>query len=164
MFEKKMNALSDEVRNLRREQAENAALLQGLSEQLKRLTQGGKDNPLAHAEHIAMPVKMAQLRFDRVGEAWAALSLSLLLFGIVTLIFLDPRHLLAELAIITLVFITLEAFLRGAFIQTLGQITALLAMICGIILVFHFGFWIVIGGLLAIAFFLMLQRLREMTG
>lgn len=163
-LEKKMDALGDEVKNLRREQAENAALLQGLGEQRKRLSLGQKDNPLAHTTHIAMPVKMAQLRFDRVGEAWAALSLSLLLFGIVALIFLDPQHLLAELAIITLVFVTLEAFLRGAFIQTLGQITALLAMICGLILVIHFGFWIIIGGLLAIALFLMLQRLREMTG
>ena len=164
MLLKKMNAQGDEIRSLRREQAENAALLQGLGEQLKRLSQGIKDHPLAHTTRIAMPVKMAQLRFDRVGEAWAALSLSLLLFGIVALIFLDPIHLIAELIIVTLIFILLESFLRGAFVQTLGQITALLAMICGIIIVIHFGFWILIGGLLAIALFLLLQRLREMTG
>ncbi len=161
---KKMEALGSEVRNLRREQTENIALLQGLNEQFKRLRQGIKDQALAHTTHIAIPVKMAQLRFDRVGEAWAALSLSLLLFGIVALIFLDPAHLPAELAIITLIFILLEAILRGAFVQTLAQITALLAMICGLILIIHFGFWIIIGGLLALAFFLLLQRLREMSG
>ncbi len=161
---KKINALGDEVRGLRRELAENAALLQGLDEQLQRLRLGMKDDPRAHIAHIATPVKMAQLRFDRAGEAWAALSLSFLLFGIVALIFLDRQHFLAELIIVTLVFIVLEAFLRGAFVQTLGQITALLAMICVVILFFHFGFWVLIGGLLAIALFLLLQRFREMTG
>jgi hypothetical protein len=164
LVEKRLNALGDEVRNLRREQSENLALLHGLTEEKKRLSQGIKDDPRGHIVHIAMPVKMAQLRFDRVGQAWAAFSLSLLLFGIVALMLLDPRHLLAELTIVTLIFVTLEAFLRGAFVQTLGRITALLAMVSSVILVLHFGFWVIVGGLLAIALFLLLQRLREMSG
>lgn len=164
LLEKRLNALGDEVRNLRREQSENIALLHGLTEEKKRLSQGIKDDPRAHIAHIAMPVKMAQLRFDRVGQAWAAFSLSLLLFGIVALMLLDPGHLLAELTIVTLIFITLEAFLRGAFVQTLGRITALLAMVSSIILVLHFGFWVIVGGLLAMGLFLLLQRMREMSG
>lgn len=161
---KKMDALVNEVKGLRREYSENAALLQGLSERLKRLNEGLKDDRRGHIKHMATPVKTAQMRFDRVGETWAAVSLSLLLFGIVALVFLDPQHLLAELAVITLLFIVLESILRGAFVQTISQITATLAMISSIILLFNFGFWIVISALLAIGIFLMLQRLRELTG
>ncbi len=163
-LEKKIDALADEVKGLRREHSENAALLQGLTQRLKRLRQGVKDDSRAHIRYMALPVKSAQLRFDRVGETWAAISLSLLLFGIVALVFLDPQHLLAELAIITILFIVIESILRGAFVQTVGKITAMLAMMSSVILLFHFGFWIVIGALLAVAMFLLLQRLRELTG
>ena len=163
-LEKELNVLAQEVRGLRREHSENAALLQGLSERLRRLQQGLKDGPHAHIAHMAMPVKTALLRFDRVGEAWAAISLSLLLFGVVALVFLAPQYLWGGLAIITLLFVVLESILRGAFVQTVGQITALLAMISGLILLFHFWKMILIGALLAVALFLLLQRLRELTG
>jgi hypothetical protein len=163
-LEKKMHNLADEVKGLRREHSENAALLQGLTERLKRHRKGLKDSPHAHIRHMAVPVKTALLRFDRIGETWAAISLSMLLFGIVALVFLAPQYLLAGLGIITILFIVLESILRGAFVQTVGQITALLAMICGLILISHFWFWILIGLLLAAATFLLLQRLRELTG
>lgn len=163
-LEKKMIALAEEVKSLRREHSENAALLEGLTERLKRHRKGLKDSPHAHIRHMAVPVKTTLLRFDRVGETWAAISLSLLLFGIVALIFLAPQYLVAGLAIITILFVVLESILRGAFTQTVGQITALLAMISGLILIFHFWFWILIGALLAAATFLLLQRLRELVG
>jgi hypothetical protein len=158
-----MNALIEEVRGLRREQSENAALLQGLTERLKRHRQGLRDDPQAHIRHMAVPVKTAMLRFDRVGETWAAISLSLLLFGIVALIFFAPGYLLTGLGIIVLLFIVLESILRGAFIQTVAQLTMLLALVSGVILFFHFWFPILIGVLLAAAIFLLLQRMRELT-
>jgi hypothetical protein len=163
-LEKKMVALVEEVKGLRREYSENAALLQSLTERLKRHRKGLKDGPHAHIRHMALPVKTTLMRFDRIGETWAAISLSLLLFGIVALFLLNSQYLLAGLAIITLLFVVLESILRGAFIQTIGQITALLAMISGLILVFHFWYWILIAALLAAATFLLLQRLRELTG
>jgi len=162
-FEKKMATLAEEVRGLRREQSENAALLDSLTVRLERLKRGLQDPPRAHIRHMAMPTKTAQMRFNRAAETWAALSLSIMLFGIVALIFLAPAYLAAGLAIITILFVVLESILRGAFIQTVAWITALLAIISGLILVFHFWFWIVIGILLGVAGFLMMQRLRELA-
>jgi hypothetical protein len=43
-------------------------------------------------------------------------------------------------------------------------ITTLLALVAGAILFFHFWYWIIIGMLLAVATFLMLQRLHELSG
>ncbi|MBI2758956.1 MAG: hypothetical protein HYX49_09785 [Chloroflexi bacterium] len=163
-LQKKVAVLSDEVRGLRREHSENTALAQSLNERLKRMRKGLKDDPRAHIRHLASPVKIARMRFDRAAEAWAAVSLSLLLFGFVGLVFLAPAHLGAGLLAITLLFVVTESILRGAFIQTVGQVTALLAVISTVIIIIHFWFWLLIGALLAMAAFLMFQRLRELAG
>ena len=94
----------------------------------------------------------------------AAISLSALLFAIVALLLVAPRFLPAGLAITTLLFIVIESFLRGAFIHTVSEVTALLAVIAAIILFLHFWFWILIAVLLGGATFLLFQRLRELAG
>jgi len=163
-LEKKMAPMIEEVRGLRREYSENMAILEGLKERIEREKSGMGDDPRAHIRHLAMPVTTRRRRFDRAAEAWAAVSLSLLLFGIVGLVFFAPNFLWVGLAIITLLFVVTESILRGAFIQTIGQITALLAVISAIILVVHFWFWLLMAALVGIAVFLLAQRLRELTG
>lgn len=163
-LEKKIAALAEEVKGLRREHSENGMLLQSLTARLERQRKGLQEDPRAHIRHLAMPVTTRRMRFDRAAEAWAAISLSLLLFGIVGVIFLAPQHLIAGLAVITLLFIVTESVLRGAFIQTVGQITAWLAILSAVILILHFWKWLIVGALLAMAVFLLLQRLRELAG
>jgi hypothetical protein len=163
-LEKKMAILADEVRGLRREHSENAALLQGLTARLERLRKGLRDDPRAHIHHLATPARTTQFRFDRAAETWAAISLSLLLFGIVALMLFAPAFLGAGLTVITILFVVIESVLRGAFVQTVALITTLLALVAGAILFFHFWYWIIIGMLLAVATFLMLQRLHELSG
>jgi hypothetical protein len=161
-LEKQKDALVAEVRALRREHSENTALLQGLTERLERLKRGIQDDPRAHIHYLAEPVRTARMRFDRAAETWAAVSLSLLLFGIVGLMLFTPQFLVAGLAVITLLFIVIESILRGAFVHTVAVITTLLAMVSAVILVFHFWYWILIALLLVTAIFLMAQRLREL--
>jgi hypothetical protein len=161
-LEKQKDALGAEVRALRREFSENNALLQGLTERLERFRQGFLDDPQVHIRHLAAPVVAAQMRFERAAQTWAAISLSLLLFAIVGLMLFSPNYLGAGLAVITLLFLVVESILRGAFIQTVTVITALLAVLSAVILLFHFWYWILIALLLATAIFLMAQRLREL--
>jgi hypothetical protein len=164
-LEKEINLLSSEVRNLRREVSENSALLQGLTRQLDRLQAGIQDDPRAHIRHLAKPDDSTRiLRFDRAAETWAAISLSLLLFAIATLIFLAPHYIWAGLGIILVLFIVAESFLRGAFVQTVGRLTLILAMFASILLFIHFWKWIIVGALVSMGISLMVQRLRELTG
>jgi hypothetical protein len=164
-LEKEINNLSVEVRGLRREYLENTALLQGLTRRLDRMKAGGQDDPRLHIRYLAVPDDPTQiLRFDRAAETWAAISLSLLMFAIAALIFFAPRYIWAGLAIILILFVVAEAFLRGAFVQTVGRITLILAMITTLILFFHFWKWIIVGALVAMGISLMYQRLRELTG
>lgn len=163
-LEKQINSLVGEVRGLRREHFENSALLQGLTQRLERLRLGLKDDPRAHIHRLAMPAKATQVRFDRAAETWAAISLSMLLYGIVALVFIAPGYLWAGLAAISILFVVIESILRGAFIHTVTVITTLLALLAVFILFFHFWRWILLALLLGIATFLMLQRLRELAG
>jgi hypothetical protein len=161
---KKSNALAEEVRGLRREYVENTAMLESLTTRLANRWKGVQEDPQAHIRHLAMPVRSTRMRFDRVAETWAAVSLSLLLFGIVALVFFAPHYLAVGLAIITLLFIVTESILRGAFVETVAQLTLFLSIIGSVILLIHFWSWFLMGVLLAIAVFLMIQRLRELTG
>lgn len=163
-LEKKMAPLTDEIHNLRREQSENTAMLESLNERIEHEKSGVREDPRAHIQHLIMPVKTARMRFDRAAEWWAAVSLSLLLFAVVGLMLFAQQFLVAGLAIILLLFIVTESVLRGAFIQTVGQLTALLAIIGTVILFLHFWFWILVIALLGAAVFLMFQRLRELVG
>ncbi len=161
-LEKVKDALGAEVRALRREFSENAALLDGLTKRLERLLQGVQDDPQAHIRHLATPVVATQMRFERAAQTWAAISLSLLLFTIVALMIFTPAYLGSGLAIATILFLVVESILRGAFVKTVTVITTLLAVLSAVILLFHFWYWILIALLLAIAIFLMAQRLREL--
>jgi hypothetical protein len=164
-LEKEINGLSNEVRTLRREQFENTALLQGLNRRLERLKTGQQDNPHAHIRNLATPDAQTQvLRFDRAAETWAAVSLSLLLFAIAALIFFAPQYIWAGLLIIFILFVVAESILRGAFIQTIGRTTLVLAMAATVILFLHFWKWIIVAALVAMGISLMYQRLRELTG
>jgi hypothetical protein len=163
-LEKKINALAEEVKNLRRERLENGALLQGLNQRLERMKAGVQDDPRAHIRHLAEPVRAARVRFDRAAETWAAISLSLMLFAVAGLIFFAPNFIWAGLVIIMILFVLAESILRGAFIETMARITLILALISALILFIHFWEYIVVGGLVAMGVFLMLQRLRELTG
>jgi uncharacterized membrane protein len=164
-LEKEINTLSAEVRNMRREVWENLALFQGLTRRLDRMKAGAQDDPRTHIRHLAEPDDSTQvLRFDRAAETWAAVSLSMLLFAIAALIFFAPRYIWAGLGIILILFVVAESFLRGAFVQTVGRITLILAMITTLILFFHFWKWIIVVVLVAMGISLMIQRLRELTG
>ncbi len=163
-LQKKIATVTDAVHGMRRECSENQAVLESMNDRLGKLKQGIADDPQAHIRFLAAPVKATHMRFARVAQAWAAISLSALLFAIVALLLLAPRFLPAGLAVITLLFIVIESFLRGAFIHTVGEVTVLLAVIAAVIIFLHFWFWILIAALLAMASFLLFQRLRELTG
>jgi hypothetical protein len=164
-LEKEINALSAEVRGLRRERSDNTSLLQGLTRQLDLIRAGGQDNPRAHIHILAVPDDPSLVfRFDRAAETWAAVSLSLLLFALAALIFFAPGYIWASLAVILLLFVVTEAFLRGAFVRTVGGVTLILAMIAAVVLVFHFWKWIILVALVTMGVSLMYNRLRELAG
>jgi hypothetical protein len=161
-MQRTMTALADEVHEFRREQSENAALLESVKTRIDRQRRGIREDARAHIHRLAQPDRSSRRRFDRLGEAWAAVSLSLLLSAIAGILLVSPRFLPAGLAVTTILFVVLESVLRSAFIQTVSEVTALLALIGALILLFHFWYWILVAVLLGLAAFLFFQRIHEL--
>jgi hypothetical protein len=54
-----------------------------------------------------------------------------------------------------------ESILRATFVRTVNRVAVILALFATVILFIHFWKWVVIIGLIALAVFLILQRIRE---
>jgi hypothetical protein len=161
-LEKRVAQLAAKVKALRRERSENEAVLDGLRRRLERLRAGRRDDPRAHIRHAAEPVPPAQMRFSRAAELWAAVSLSLLLVGVVALIQFAPEDAWAGVVVLLIALVVGESILRATFVRTVNRVAVILAIVATVILVVHFWKWVLIGGLIGLAAFLILQRVREL--
>jgi hypothetical protein len=161
-LEKRVAQLAAKVKALRRERSENEAVLDGLRRRLETLRLGRRDSPRAHIRHAAEPVPPAQMRFSRAAELWAAVSLSLLLVGVVALIQFAPEDAWAGVVVLLIALVVGESILRATFVRTVNRIAVILAIVATVILVIHFWKWVLIGALIGLAVFLILQRVREL--
>jgi hypothetical protein len=154
--------LAARVKALRREQSENEGVLEGMTRRLERLRAGRRDDPRAHIRHAAQPVEPAHMRFSRAAEIWAAVSLSLLLIGLVALIQFAPEDAWAGVIVLLIVLVLGESILRATFVQTVNRVAVILALVATVILLLHFWKPVLIGALVALAVFLIAQRVREL--
>lgn len=156
-----VNKRSENVKTLRREQSENAAQLGTLRRRVEKLRAGIPDDPRAHIVHLGKPVSTSQMRFNRLAETWAAVSISALLIGIVLIFLFEPRLFLPGLVFMLVTFILLESILRGTYVNTINTLAVILAVIGVLILVFYYWQQILLVGLVVAAVFLLVQKLRE---
>jgi hypothetical protein len=152
------------ARALRREQAEIRALEEALGRRLQHMRAGERDDPRAHITKLARPVSTEQMRFNRLAEAWAAVSLSLLLIGVVLIYFFERRFLWLGAVVLVLVFLVFESILRGTFVKTINRIAVFLAILASLVLLFHFWAPILVGALVIGVGFLLVQKVRELRG
>lgn len=156
------NRLSEAIKTLRREESQNAALLETLRRRAEKLRAGIPDDPRAHILHLGKPVSTARMRFNRLAEAWAAVSISALLLGIVAILIFQPELLLAGAIVMIIAFILIDAALRGIYVNTINTIAVLLALAGMAVLLVQYWQFILIVGLIAIAIFLLAQKVREL--
>ena len=161
-IEKNRDELSAGVRALRREQTENEVLLTSLKRRVERLRAGIEDDPQMHIKHLAEPASAAQLRFDRLAEAWSAVSIGLILAGIVSLILFNPKEVWTGLAALLFVFVLIESIFHGNFQQTVAAVSVLLAVMAMLLVIFMNWQLILVGGAIALAIYLIWQNVREL--
>jgi hypothetical protein len=151
-----------ELKSLRGEQSENDALLDRMTLRLERLRAGRPDDPRAHIRNAAEPMPPARVRFSRAAEIWAAVSLSLLLVGLVALIEFAPEDAWAGAIVLLIGVVVAESVLRATFVRTVNRVAVVLALVATVILLIHFWKEVLVGALVALAAFLILQRVREL--
>jgi hypothetical protein len=161
-LERQVAELAAKVKALRRERSENEGVLEGVTRRLERLRAGRREDPRAHIRNAAEPVPPAQLRFGRAAEIWASVSFSLLLLGVVALILFAPEDAWAGVVVLLIALVVGESILRATFVRTVNRVAVILALVATVILVLHFWKEVLVGGLIGLAAFLILQRVREL--
>ena len=102
------------------------------------------------------------MRFNHAAEVWAAISISALLIGLAVLILASPTNVWAETIVLVIAFVIGESVLRGTFVRTINRIGVILALIAIVVLFVEYLKYAIVGLLIALAAFLLYQRLREL--
>ncbi len=157
----KAAVLREELSGLRRESSENEAILGALRHRLALLKAGDKPDPRSHIKKLGQPVAQKDVRFNRAAEAWGAISLSVILLGLVTVLVLARGYVWMALTLMAVAFVVIESILRGEYARTITGIASVLAVVTTILLIGHFWLWIIVVALASLAVFLMVQKLRE---
>jgi hypothetical protein len=156
--------LRQDLSGLRKERSENEAVLRALRRRLGRLRAGIKDDPHSHIRNLAQPVTQTAMRFNRAAETWGAVSLSVILLGLVALLVLARGYVWMSLVVMVVALLIIESILRGEYARTITGIAAVLAVISAVILILHYWFWVIVALLAVLAFFLLVQKVRELRG
>ncbi len=123
---------------------------------LQKIEQGDWGDPQAHLHHKHPPQPPVGQQ-ARLTELWAAVSGGLLLLALTILILLFPQYWLGLGITVAAIFITIEATVRGRLANLLLNVTILLAVITGLVLIWEF-WWLV---LLVAAFVMVIIMIRE---
>jgi hypothetical protein len=160
-LEHDVSELAESLTSLRRERSENVAVSESLTRRLAALEQGERDDPRAHIRHAAAPVPESKLRFDHAVEVWATISISALLVGLAILLIRSPGNAWAEAIVLLMAFVVGESVLRGTYVRTINRIGVILALIALAVLIVEYAKLTLVALLVALAVFLLYQRIQE---
>jgi hypothetical protein len=155
-------ALAAELDDLRGEVASDEALLEALALNLQRLEAGYRDPARAHLRRVHHPFSDAGLRFSRVAEMWAAISIGLMMLVFVGLVIFAREYLIFGLVALISLLIFIEAGFRKRLMQLVSSVTIALAVVASLILLFDFFWSIVVIGVLVAGGYIMWENLREL--
>lgn len=160
--QQKITALAAELDELRSEVASDEALLEVLFLKLQRLEAGHRGPARDHLRRVHRPFSDAGLRFSRFAEAWAAISIGLMMLVFVGLVIFAREYLIFGLVALLALLIFIEAGFRKRLMQLVSSVTISLAVVALLILLFDFFWTIVVIGVLVAGGYIMLENLREL--
>jgi hypothetical protein len=160
-----IHVLEDERQSLaekRRQLTVERAKLEAIERYAVDLSDGKRPALRAHIKHAHHPQVKKSLRFSRLAEIWAAISIGLMMIAVVLLIVFARSFLFIGLAGLLLVIIIIEsAFSRR--LAGLLQLIAIVLAICGLlILIFQFFWLIVLAAAMITGFYMIVSNLREL--
>lgn len=161
-YQRKLASLSDDVAALRRELAENQALLHTLEGYTALARAGMREPPRAHIRRAHVPTADEQFRAGRLAEVWAAASIGLMLVVFVALIYFARHFVIFGLAAMLSLFAFVEASFRGRIVRMVTSLTVGLAVVAALVLLFEFFWQFVALAVLTIGSYLLWENLREL--
>jgi hypothetical protein len=128
---------------------------------LAKIERGDWGDPQAHLHH-KHPPQPPLGKQARITELWAAVSGGLLLLALTILLLLFPHYWLGLGLTVAAIFITIEATVRGRLANLLLNVTILLAVVNGLILIWEFWWLILLVAAFAMVILMIRENLREL--
>jgi hypothetical protein len=155
-------ALRAELTGLQREREENALRLTDLRQRLAGAEEGVRPPPQAHLRRIPVPTPPGADRTGMLLEAWAAVSVGLMLLVLVGVLLLSPRFGLAIAVGVIGLFVLIESILRGGVIGLLATWVRLLAVAAGAVVFVNYWELGVILAAIAAGVFILRANVAEL--
>jgi hypothetical protein len=154
--------LSAELDRLRGKLATDEAVSESLKEYADRLSAGECDPARAHISRAHRPASEDELRVSRVAEAWAAISVSLMLISFVGIAMFEREHLISMLVFSIAFFAFVEAGFRGRLVNLVSSANIGLAIVATLIIVYEFFWQLIVAAVLVIGLYVLWDNLREL--
>ena len=154
--------LSRELERLRARLATDEAVSGSLEEYADRLRAGERDPARAHITRAHAPASEDELRVSRVAEAWAAVSVSLMIISFVAIALFERQHLISMLVFSIAFFAFVEAGFRGRLVNLVSSANVGLAVVATLVLAYEFFWQLVVAIVLVIGFYVLWDNLREL--
>jgi hypothetical protein len=129
---------------------------------LAALRAGERDDPRAHLRHAAEPEPPSRVRRRAFGEAWAALSVGMLIVLLAIVVWLRILPAIVALPVLFAGYLAVEAFFDRSVGILLLRIAMVLAIVAAIILAVTFVRELVLIALLALGLLLIADNLGEL--
>jgi hypothetical protein len=159
---KQVGDLSREVDRLRARLASDEAVAESLNDYADRLRAGDRGPARAHITRAHRPASETELRVSRVAEAWAAVSVSLVLISFVGIALFERKHLISMLVFSIALFAFVEAGFRGRLVKLISSANIGLAVVATLILVYEFFWQLVVATVLVLGLYVLWDNLREL--
>jgi hypothetical protein len=154
--------LSAEVDRLRSELATDEAVSASLEEYAGRIRAGEPEPPRAHITRAHRPASEEELRVSRAAEAWAAVSVSLVLISFVLIALFEREHLISMLVFSIALFSFVEAGFRGRLVNLVSSANIGLAVVATLVIVYEFFWPLVVAGVLVLGLYVLWDNVREL--
>jgi hypothetical protein len=154
--------LSGELNRLRGKLATDEAVSESLAEYAGRLSAGERDQARAHISRAHRPASEDELRVSRVAEAWAAISVSLMLISFVGIAMFEREHLISMLVFSIAFFAFVEAGFRGRLVNLVSSANIGLAVVATLIIIYEFFWQLVVAAVLVIGLYVLWDNLSEL--
>jgi hypothetical protein len=158
----RLDDLSRELNELRRQMTEEEAKLDVLDWHEARLLMGDQGSLRSHIQRAHQPSSDIDLRLGRLAEAFAAISTTLLLTSIVVLIAFAQQYLLFGLAAMIGAIIFIESGFRRQLTRLIASVSVGLAIVCGLVLIYQFFWPILVAMALLGGLYILWENIREM--
>ncbi|MBI5292322.1 MAG: hypothetical protein HY872_10650 [Chloroflexi bacterium] len=161
---KLMAELSKEIGRLHDQTAVDYALLEALQRYGDRLAQGRRLPARSHITLAHQPTSEATEQLGRLAEAWAALSLGLLILGFIVVMLVAP-HFWANGLVSLVAFISfMEALFRREANELIQRAAVWLSVAAVAVLIYQFALPLLVVGVIALGVFIIVDNLRELAG